>query len=194
MDDTLDIQFLQEKEMADEIDYHKVAADIREIGELEKMKRFLEAENDRLRRQVDILTGELDGISIALSSTKSYTASYLERRRKSLENIDKQKSRKELLLNEIDQLHLKVKASQEDERSLANLSNSLEEELDGIRDERLLVRKKFSDMKSGINQIAKHKESKLPDLKSYDDVLRQIYRVFKETQHRMDVSLIMKKR
>ncbi|MBF0475507.1 MAG: hypothetical protein HQK59_06670 [Deltaproteobacteria bacterium] len=194
MDDTLDIQFLQEKETADEMDYQELAVDIREIGELEKMKRFLEAENDRLRRQVDTLTGELDGISIALSSTKSYTTSYLERRRKSLENIDRQKGRKELLLNEIDQLHLKVKATQEDERSLANLSNSLEEELDGIRDERLLVRKKFSDMKSGINQIAKHKESKLPDLKSYDDVLRQIYRVFKETQHRMDVSLIMKKR
>ncbi|MBF0508208.1 MAG: hypothetical protein HQK57_04685 [Deltaproteobacteria bacterium] len=194
MEDTLDVQFISEEEAVEEADYQELAEGLRELDELEKMRRFLSAENTRLRRQVDILAGELEGLSIALSSTHSYISAYLERRQKSLDNLGQQKDRREKLILEIDQLHLKVKAAEEDERSLVNLSDSLQEELDEIKEERMLVRQKFDDIKSGIDHMAKNKEMKIPSLKSCDEVLRQIYRVFRETQHRMDVSLIMNKR
>ena len=54
-------------------DYEHMIDAVKELEELKRTKLFLEAENNRLKAQANNLTGELDGIDIAISSAQAYT-------------------------------------------------------------------------------------------------------------------------
>ncbi|HIJ58049.1 MAG TPA: hypothetical protein HPP41_00070 [Deltaproteobacteria bacterium] len=179
--------------MGDE-EYEEVADELREFHELQNTKIFLETENNRLRNQIEILTGELKGINIAMSSAEAYLVSYENRRKNCAENIEKLKSKRDVLMAEISNLHLKIKAAREDEESSSNLRERLKDELHDIKGEKALVLKRLNDIKTGLQQISSDRDVKLPYLKWYDEILKQAYNVFMETQNRMEVSLILRKR
>ncbi len=72
--------------MGDE-EYEQFEEELRELHELENMKIFLEVENDRLTRQTESLTSELEGINVAMSSAEVYLASYEKRKNDHAHNI-----------------------------------------------------------------------------------------------------------
>ena len=53
---------------------------LKEIDELRKLKHFWEEEDTRLTREIDILSGEYEGIEIAISSAKSHIHSFKKRK------------------------------------------------------------------------------------------------------------------
>ena len=177
--------------MGDE-EYEEIVDELRGFHELQNTKTFLEAENSRLKNQIESLTAELEGINIAISSAEAYLASYENSRKKSAENIEKLKPRKDVLTAEISDLGLKVKVARGDEKSTANLTDMLKDELYQIEGEKTVVIKRLNDIKIGLQEISSDKDVKLPHLKWYDGILKQIHNVLMETQSRMEVSLILK--
>jgi len=178
----------------DDEEYEDLVDEIRELRELKNMKEFLQAENDLLKSQLERLTRELKGIEITESATKAYMASYEKRRKKCSVNIEKLKSKKDALMGQADDLHLRIKAAKADAESSLALKDNLEEELGGIKAEQAVVLKRFKDVKAGLQRISSAGDAKLPHLMLYDTILKQIYHVFSETQNRMEVSLMMRKK
>jgi hypothetical protein len=95
---------------------------------------------------------------------------------------------------EANNLHLQIKATREDQESSSNLKDSLKDELNDIQGEKTMVIKRLNDIKTGLEKISGDKDVKLPHLKGYDSVLKQTYNVFKETQNRMEVSLMLRQK
>ncbi|MBF0573975.1 MAG: hypothetical protein HQK69_09485 [Desulfamplus sp.] len=174
-------------------DYKERRDLLKEIEELKKIKLFLDEEDTRLKREIDILSGELEGIEIAIASANTHILSYEKRKKECGRNIEFLKNRKDELIKEIDQLHLKVKELKAEEKSSAALNKNLHNELTNINSEKLRVVKRLDIVKSGIKAISREQTERIPNLEGCDSVLKQVYNVLRETQDRMEVSAIMKK-
>ncbi len=174
--------------------YDEIANELREIHELQNTKAFLEAENSRLKSQMETLTAELEGINIAISSGEAYIVSYENRRRQCAESVEKLRPQKDAITTEITNVRFKIKAAEEDEESTSNLTDMLKEEIHQIKDEKIVVMKRLCDVERGLKQISSDRDVKLPHLKWYDKMLKQMYNALVETQNRMEVSLILRKR
>jgi chromosome segregation ATPase len=175
-------------------DYEHMIDAVRELEELKRTKLFLEAENNRLKAQANNLTGELDGIDIAISSAQAYITSYESRKKICTDNIEKLNDRKEALINDINALLLKVTAAREDRESTATINETLTNELNEIVDEKSIVVNRLSAISKGLKEISVNKGQRLPNLKWYDAILKKIYVEFVEAQNRMEVSMVLKKK
>ncbi len=174
-------------------DYKERRDLLKEIEELKKIKLFLDEEDVRLSREIDILSGELEGIDIAISAANTHILSYEKRKKECFKNIDFLKARKDELIKEIDNLHLKVRDLRDEEKSSATLNRNLRNELNEINSEKSRVVKRLGIVKDGIKSISKDRTERLPNLEGYDSVLKQVYNALRETQDRMEVSTLMKK-
>ncbi len=175
-------------------DYKERRDLLREIEELRKIKLFLDEEDTRLTREIDILSGELEGVDIAISAANNHTHSYEKRKNDCAKNIEFLKSRKDELIKETDELHFKVKELRAEESSSAMLSKNLRSELNDISSEKARVIKRLDIVKSGIKAISKDQVDRLPNLEGCDSILKQVYNLLRETQDRMEISALMKKR
>ncbi len=194
MGDAKEVKDSQEKRNMDAEEYEHIVDELRELRELENMKTFLEVENGRLKTQIELLTGQLEGINIAISSTEASLVSLEKRVKRSSKNVEELESKRDLLMAEANNLHLQIKATREDQESSSNLKDSLKDELNDIQGEKTMVIKRLNDIKTGLEKISGDKDVKLPHLKGYDSVLKQTYNVFKETQNRMEVSLMLRQK
>jgi chromosome segregation ATPase len=184
---------LEDATMGNE-EYDKIIDELREFHELQNTRTFLEAENSRLKNKIEVLTAELEGINIAMSSAEAYMASCESKRKECAENLKELRAKRDVLTAEISDLRLTIKASREDKESTSNLTNMLKNELYHIEGEKTVLLKRLNDIKSGLEQISSDRDVKLPHLEWYDVMLKQIHNVFVETQNRMEVSLILKSR
>ena len=192
MEETKEMQGAGEKMTTTNEEYGEILNELREFRELENMKAFLQKENAELKGQIEFLTGELEGTNIAISTAKADMVSCATRTKKSSENIDELESKRDILIAEINDFRLQIKAVGEDEESSSMLEDSLQNELNDILGEKAVVTKRFDDIKTGLQKISGDKAVKLPHLKGYDSALKQIRNVFQETQNRMEVSLMLR--
>ena len=192
MEETKEMQGAGEKMTTTNEEYGEILDELREFRELENMKAFLQKENAQLKSQIEFLTGELEGTNIAISTAEADMVSCETRTKKSSENIEELESKRDLLIEEINDFRLQIKAVGEDEESSSMLEDSLQNELDDILGEKAVVAKRFDDIKTGLQKISGDKAVKLPHLKGYDSALKQIRNVFQETQNRMEVSLMLR--
>ena len=183
-----------EKLTVDERGYKELVDEIRALKELENMKRFLDSENERLKSQIDALVGEHEGIGISISTAEEYMASYKKSREKCHNDIEKLKAKKDLLVQEINELHLKIKAAREDDESITKLIDTQNDELRDIKSQKGLVGKRLRDIQIGIEKISNEKDLKIPHLKEYDSVLKQLCTAFVEAQNRMEVSFMLRQK
>lgn len=179
--------------MGDE-EYEQFEEELRELHELENMKIFLEVEKDRLTRQTEALTSELEGINVAMSSAEVYLASYEKRKKDHSHNIEKAAEKQAVLADEVSSLHYQVKATREDIATTSTLEKSFQGELSEIDSEKTIVLNRLNDITAGLQRIDREKDFKVPHLQWYDGTLKKIYNVFIEAQNRMEVSMIMKKK
>ena len=194
MGDAKEVKDSPEQRNMDDEEYEYIVDELRELRELENMKTFLEVENGKLKTQIELLTGQLEGLNIAISSTEASLVSLEKRVKRSSKNVEDLESKRDLLMAEANNLHLQIKATREDQESSSNLKDSLKDELHDIQGEKTMVIKRLNDIKTGLEKISGDKDVKLPHLKGYDSVLKQTYNVFKETQNRMEVSLMLRQK
>ena len=188
------MQDTDEKVTVDEAGYKEMVDEIRALKEFENMKRFLESENERLKSQIDALVREHEGIGISISTAEEYMESYEKSRQKCNTDIAKLKSKRDILIQEINELHLKIKAASEDDDSITKLIDTQNGELEDIKAQKALVAKRLRDIQVGIEKISSDKELKIPHLKEYDSVLKQLCTAFMEAQNRMEVSFMLRQK
>ena len=164
----------------------------KEIHDLENTKMLLQTENVRLKRELDHLTHELEGMDITESSSATLMNLYKNRQEKCVDNTKKLQARKESLVEQINTLNLSIKAALEDTESSLSLRDSMERELDEIKDAKSVMLKRFTDVKSGLQRISTDKNVKLPHLNLYDKILKQVHNIVVEAKNRMEVSTLMK--
>ena len=184
----------EEKVTIDEAGYKELVDEIRMLKELENMKRFLESENERLKSQIDALIGEHEGIAISIGTAEEYMQSYQKSNEKCKNDIEKLKIKKDLLIQEINELYLKIKAAREDDESITKLIDTQTDDLRDIKTQKALVAKRLYDIQAGIEEISSDKHLKVPHLKEYDSVLKQLYTAFVEAQNRMEVSYMFRQK
>ena len=194
MGDAEEVKDSPEQRNMDDEEYEHIVDELRELRELENMKTFLEVENGRLKSQIELLTGQLEGINIAISSTEASLELFEKKVKRSSKNIEDLESKRDLLTAEANNLHLQIKATREDEESSSDLKDSLKDELNDIEGEKAIVIKRLNDIRTGLQRISSDRNDKLPHLKSYESVLKQTCNVFKEIQNRMEVSLMLRQR
>ncbi len=194
MGDAEEVKDSPEQRNMDDEEYEHIVDELRELRELENMKTFLEVENGRLKSQIEFLTGQFEGINIAISSTEASLELFEKKVKRSSKNIEDLESKRDLLTAEANNLHLQIKAAREDEESSSNLKDSLKDELNDIEGEKAMVIKRLNDIRTGLQRISSDRNDKLPHLKSYGSVLKQTCNVFKEVQNRMEVSLMLRQR
>ena len=178
----------------DDDEHEQALNDLREFHELENMKAFVEEENGRLKSSLDSLTGELEGLNIAVSSAEIEAVALeneIKRSEKKIEDLKLKTAARETALSNF---HLRIKVASEDVEASSNLQEALANKLDDIVGEKTILIKRLNDMKAGLQTISKEKSGKLPYLKRYHSVLKQIHRAFVETQNRMTVSMLLRKR
>ena len=164
------------------------------LRDLENTKRFLEAENGKLRAQIDELTAELEGIGISISSADAFMNSYEKKQENCVEELKSLGAKRDLLMSEIDDLYLKIKVAKQDEEMSARLIKTLSDDLDDIKTQKGIVNKKLDDIQSGIQKISSEKDLRVPQLKKYDSLLKDIRTTLMETQSRMEVSLMLRQK
>nr|ASQ41169.1 magnetosome protein Mad26 [Candidatus Magnetananas rongchenensis] len=189
MEDTV----VESVKVKDEDDREEFAEILREIRELKNTKLFLKSENERYRTQVESLSGELDGLSISISSAEAYSKSYNNRKKKCIENISTLKSKKETLIRKVSKFHDEIKRIQDDEKATRNLHEKLKGELNEIFDEKSIVMGRIKDVKKGLKKINLEKKVKAPNIKNCDNVLKQVHTSLKKIQNKMEVSMLFKR-
>ena len=194
MGDAEEVKHSPEQRNMDDEEYEHIVDELRELRELENMKTFLEVENGKLKSQIELLTGQLEGINIAISSTEASLELFEKKRKRSSKNIEDLESKRDLLTAEANNLHLQIKAAREDQESSSDLKDSLKDELNDIEGEKIILMKRLNDIRIGLQRISSDRNLKLPHLKSYKSVLKQTCNVFKEIQNRMEVSLVLRHR
>ncbi len=172
--------------------YEQFLDDLRALHDLENTKAFLEEENGKLKSSLDSLAGELEGLNIAISSAEIEKLTMENRTKRCLSNIEILKEKTTGKASKLNELHLRIKLAVEDVDASANLAEALETKLADILREKNILIKRLNDMKAGLQTISEEKEDKLPHLKQYHSVLKQIHNTFQETRNRMDVSMILK--
>jgi len=103
-------------------------------------------------------------------------------------------AKRDLLMSEIDDLHLKIKVAKQDEEMSMRLIKTLTDDLLDIMTQKGIVNKKLDDIQSGIHKISSEKDLRVPQLKKYDSLLKDIRTRLMETQNRMEVSLMLRQK
>jgi uncharacterized protein (UPF0335 family) len=116
-------------------------------------------------------------------------ALYEEKQKRFIENIEELEARNEALTAQVSQIQVQIKTAGEDEQSTAILLDSLRLELDEIRKEKAIIGKRLESLRVGMELILQDRETRLPHLKEYNDICRQVRTVLKDAQNRMEVSL-----
>jgi chromosome segregation ATPase len=165
-----------------------------ELRELENMKVFLQEENRKYRDHTEVLVKELEGVEISISANQACIAAYEEKREQFYGNFEKLKARKEALTEEINRIHLQIKAARHDEQSTTILIGNLKQELDEIRTEKAIIGKRLENVRSGIDRISQDRETRLPHLQEYSDLYRKVRTVLKDAQNRMEVTLKLRQK
>ena len=109
-------------------------------------------------------------------------------------NIDLLKSERDRLVSEINRLHLQNKTISKEIELSSHLWENMADELDHLMEEKAVVIKRLNDVQSGLHKLSADKEVRIPKLKEYDSVLKEIYRTFKETQNRIEVAMLLRQK
>ena len=187
-------QDIPEKELVDDNKLEKTDYQQKNLSELEAIMKLLEAENEAYNTKIKKLSQEIDEIDSSISSTKEYIESCKKRIKECPDKIERLKLRTESLLAELNNIKLKVKSCKQDEDSTVLLRNTLMEEYEKLKNEKSVYVKRINEMERAIEKISSEGEQKLPKLKKYDEMLKEAWNVFQETESRMDVSLKLKQK
>ena len=182
-------QNIPEEASIDEKEFEKRRYEQRDLNELKDREKLLKAENETYKAQIKKLSAEIDDVDGSILSAKEYIESCEKRIKEYPDKIEKLKLRNDPLLAEVNNIKLKIKSSREDEESTLLLRDTLIEEHENLKNEKAVLVRRINKMEKAIEEISSEREQKLPKLKKYDEMLKEAWNVFHETESRMEVSL-----
>ncbi|MBF0541102.1 MAG: hypothetical protein HQK91_06595 [Nitrospirae bacterium] len=168
--------------------------DYLELSAIENMKQYLIDEREALKTRYNMLKTEINKLDDDLSEARAYIASYDNREKDHAVNSEKLKTKKEHLIEQINNSQQNIKTVKQDiDRSTA-LKDALQSELADVVDQKALSMARYADIEEGIKAAAIDRKEKMPNLKNYNDTLRKAHRLFKEAESRMDISIKLRPR
>ncbi|CAM2057484.1 conserved hypothetical protein [Desulfovibrionales bacterium] len=157
----------------------------------QRLEYVLREENECLGNCIKTLKSEL-ALDATTVEAENNDLSLDKRERLFFLNVETMKAKKSTLLDTINDLRLRYKAIQEDEHSSDLLQGMLTAELDDCTYKREVILRKFKDLKDGIRRMEYHKKCVVPFSRQQDDLLRRACLLLKETQDRMELSVVLK--
>lgn len=168
--------------------------ELRALHELNNMCRLLREENDDYREQIIAITAELEGINVSIAESEEYIGSYDEKKEISLENITSLSKLRNTMTEELNRLQLRIKAVANDVETSMVMQETLQEEFYSIQAEKEILIARIKDVESGILELKQQKQHKLPRAREHDEIYNRIYKVFKEAENRMEVTVQFRSR
>lgn len=165
-----------------------------ELRELRRTRSLLRAENERLKHTLDLLPDELKGLDLTAKATQENIDFYDRRRGKSVQNVAQLVAKREALEQEVTHMHLKIKAADIEARASVRVNETLDDDLAEIMRQKKNVSRRLKDIQLGLGEISDNRQRRLPHLRWYDTALKQIRSTFVETQNKMEVALLMKRK
>ena len=162
---------------------------IHTFHELKNIQILLNDENEKLRKQIQSINGELAGTKISIDDAEEFYAKYKNKTEILLEEIESLRVVRNRLTEDINQSRLELKAALSDRDSSSLVLETMAQELENIKGEKEILLNRLKAVGEGIKKICQERESSVPELKDHDQILRKVYRVFKEAGDRMDVSI-----
>nr|MBF0220753.1 hypothetical protein [Desulfobulbaceae bacterium] len=162
---------------------------LRTLHELKSMRSQLIAENEQYKEEIQSLASILETAGLAITSSDETINAYKEKRDAQLEQIEKLSFERNRLADSINQNRLKLKAVQNDTNSSSVMIETMERELENIENEKAAMQKRLISVGDGISEISAQKKDRLPDVMGQDKILKKMYRIFKEAEDRMEVSI-----
>ncbi|MBF0558782.1 MAG: hypothetical protein HQL08_08380 [Nitrospirae bacterium] len=160
-----------------------------DVRELRDNKYFLENENKKLKGQLETLKAELSGADMVISSLMTEIQAARVRIEGYPESLRELEAKKDGLIVEINRCQAGMKTATKNIKNFLTMRGHLEAELMDIINEKSIVIKKLRDMERGVRMVEDQKIQKMPYIKEYDMVLRQLSKVFREVENNMDVSI-----
>ncbi|HIJ60886.1 MAG TPA: hypothetical protein HPP56_09815 [Nitrospirae bacterium] len=162
---------------------------VNELKELRARKQQLINDNAKLLNRLDTIKSEIEGAKlVAQTMTRE-----IELTKEKIENypkeLDSLEVKKEELIEDINRCQVSMKTATRNIKNFLNMRSHLEDELLSIINEKAVFIKKLKDVETGVNILAEQRQQKAPEIKQYDMVLRQLSRVFKEAENKIDVSI-----
>jgi chromosome segregation ATPase len=162
---------------------------LRSLHELDGFRNQLIVENQQYKDEIHSLASLLETAGLAISSSDETVSAYKEKRDAQLDEIEKLTITRNNLANRINQSRLKLKAVLNDTSSSSVMVETMERELENIENEKMAMQKRMAAVGSGIQDINDQKVDKMPDIMVQDKVLKNVYRIFKEAEDRMEVCI-----
>lgn len=163
--------------------------DERNLIELDNRGNLLISENETYKSRINKLRAEIDEADTSISSAKEYITSCESRISEYPSKINNLKSRNESLFTELNTIKLKIKSLKGDEESTLLLRKSLMDEHENLKNEKHVLIDRINKLEKAIDEISSEREWKLPQLKRYDERLKDAWNLFHESESRMEVSL-----
>jgi chromosome segregation ATPase len=168
--------------------------DYLELSTIENMKQYLEDEREALKTQYNMLKSEINKLDDDLAEARAYIASYDNREKEHAANSEKLKTKKDHLIEQINNAQQNIKTVRQDIDRSSALKDALQSELADVFDQKALTKARYADIEEGIKAATLDRKEKMPDLKNYNDTLRNAHRLFKEAESRMDISIKLRPR
>ncbi|CAN2041315.1 Mad26 [Candidatus Magnetomoraceae bacterium gMMP-15] len=159
------------------------------LSDLENIRKRMEVQNQDYIRSIHQNKSEIEKIDRSLAQIKPAVENEEKRIKNLPEKNNKLKAQNQSLLNEINQIKLKTKAAHEDKDNTHKLKDTLLDELESIRNEKIMLIDRIAKMEELLKQLSEDKQQKLPHLRKYDHLLKKAYNVIRETENRMEISL-----
>lgn len=171
----------------------EVVREIRELTDelriLRQKKCFAEEEQKKISEKVESVKSELSGadaVIAALMNEIQATRTLLGEYPALLRDAA---ARKDALIDDINKCQSGIRTASRNTKNFSAMKGHLERELMDIINEKSVVMKKLRDIERGVTMVQQEAATKLPFLREYDMVLRQLHTVFREMENRMDVSV-----
>ncbi len=172
---------------------NQIEDDLMDVNSLQNMKQFLVDENVTLNERLKVLDTEIEKLDDSISSSSAYIASYNGKKEDHEKNTEKLKTKKEALIEYINDLKNNFKTIDSDLERSSALIDALMMELGVIQNERDIMIAKIRDMEDEIKNISLSRERKLPRLRGYNETLKRANRIFREAENRINLTMRLRK-
>ncbi len=170
--------------------YEQIKEGFALIRDIRNTKDFLDTQNKELKARKSTLTSELDGIELVTASMSRDIEDARQRTEAALGNLKSLNDRRDELINSINSMKKSVKRLEEDNSRCQVMRDHLIVEFESISHEKAIIFKKLKGIEDGVKQMTGKKNAyNVPYLRSFDSLLKRVYRAFKEAEDRMDISL-----
>ncbi|MCI4624854.1 MAG: hypothetical protein L3V56_02730 [Candidatus Magnetoovum sp. WYHC-5] len=169
--------------------YEQIKSTLNKVKELKGKKNLLIEEKHKILHEIQSLETEIEGIDVAIATTQKQIDSLVGKTVTYKSNIDILQLRCDELTEDINRLKTNINQINEDIDNCKVLKLHIEREKKNLEMERDSAVKNIALLEDGMLAVSQRKMISVPYLTKYDELLKTLYKNFKDVQIKMEVAL-----